>query len=240
MISHFKLYLLLGCVVSTAAAESQAPETSSPTANSFQASKGVCGNGSTTLLEYENSSPRHSRFVLRSRLANEVLFHKDFNESYSCWGYSNALRAYILAGQWEKGSSPRLQSITYLYEAGLNRLKPSIFDKKGYWAVASVLSPDSDVMAFIGGPANQTTAALYVMDFAKNKIQKLGQPPAPPPVSEGMTEEAWGWNHPTTSYQPLDKGILYFSKSNILVASYGQDTAQTRASARQTKSWIIR
>ncbi len=244
------LLLIARCVSAEGAPDTTAPAPI-PTPLLMQQQKGVCGNGSTTVLEYEASAPAHlpqpgkrlghTRFVLRSRLANEVLFEKTMDEQWSCWGYSNALRAYILAGQWEKGPSIRLQSILYLSEAGLNRLRPSVFDKQEYWAVTSVLSPDSDVLAFIGGPANQTTASLYVMDFSQNKIQKLGKAPAPPPLPDPAAEGAvWGWDQSKTSYQELDKGILYFASPSVLKASYGADTARDRAKTRQIKSWIIR
>ena len=86
-----------------------------------------------------------------------------------------------------------------------------------------------------------------VLNTDKDLIKVLGDPPAPPPISDPywqkealrQCEGKWEWDFPCfDGYVEMDSGIITFKNNNIYV-SYGKDTVDKRSDKRRIKSWKL-
>jgi hypothetical protein len=154
-------------------------------------------------------------------------------------GFNKTTHTYLIGGVFQIGAWLPLGYIQYLREEK-NVFEPSAFDRLGYLAQATVISPKGRYIAFIGG--QQSTGKLYVLDTQTNTIKSLGAALAPPSLandafsSEEPFEWGTGW---ADGYVNIETSILRFISENVLQVSYGKDTPHARAKKRQIRTFNL-
>lgn len=208
-----------------------------------------CPKGIDTELQYKRVNvPEHAlldkstgqtQFVLLNNTDHTIRFKKTYEGHWFCLGFNSITKSYVVGGIYQIGAWLPLGSIQYLNEAK-NSFTPSAFDRLGYLANATVVSPKGRYIAFIGG--QKSTGKLYVLDTQTDTIKSLGIAPAPPPVendtffSEEPFEWGTGW---ADGYVEMETNILHFKSENVLQVSYGKDTPRARAKKRQLRNFKI-
>ena len=210
-----------------------------------------CATGTATYLEeggrarsMEMDGPEgESRFLLRSKTNAAVLWKDDLSDSWLCLGYNSVSGDYVLAGMHTQGASEPIDEIVYVSEK-MPAIRASAFTQEIYRAFAILLSPSGRYLIFVGGKTRNN--GLFAIDTQTDKIRRLGEAPAPPPLApEALANvdggDQWGWDIPAASLRTVEPDILRFDGDAILKASSwcGKDTFRSRAKQRDIKTWDL-
>lgn len=252
-----------------AAANSERGEALSNPLDGMRQHNTRCGKGTTTYLECNQQiaiTPRHdvdmgsTELVLRSIEGDTVLKKMKLGELWNSISFNPRTRKYLVGVKAEHGVSIKLLSLIYVDEEKAV-VQDSVFGRLRFEASASIVSPDSRYLVFISYVGS--TDGLFVIDLDTDKLQFIGKPPAPPPLTpeelafnkeRAASEEddplypykmyndndGWEWVHSERNYTDMDPNILSFPKPDILQVSYGKDTFKRRAKKRTIKTWDLK
>jgi hypothetical protein len=204
-------------------------------------------------LEYDGS-PGKTRINGSPLLGTKQTKSFELEGIWHCLGYVTSRKSFLLVGQFQEGAWVPLTKIKYLseddfkitdskykYNYPKNQKQPA-----GWEALAVVPGENLRYVAFVGN-LDWGKTQLMVLDTEKDLIKILGDPPAPPPITDSaLKKEAqkqvqgkWGWDSLLVGgYTQMDKGIITF-KDGVIYASYGKDTVLKRAKKRTVKSWKL-
>jgi hypothetical protein len=209
-----------------------------------------CARGPTTSLhrrfEAAPFPPRHDQRLGRTTLelravpGGALLRTERWDGRWSCLGTTPSARGYLLGGVLQRGAWLPLASVVHLPEGG-GPATPSSFDRAGYVALAALVSPAGQYLAFVGGRG--VTDGLHVLDVGRDEVRKVGPAPAPPPDAAlratcGDQALEWGscWADGLVELEP---GVLRYVSERLLEASYGKDGPAGRARARTVRRFTL-
>lgn len=217
----------------------------------------LCGSSSTAHQNLKmilspgsgrhNGNPGKTSFILEERSSGKVLWQAQYEGIGVCYGFNPLQKIFIFGLLKENGIGVRLTELYYLNEAKAE-VRKSSFSAAALEAFAGVTDVHHSFLAFIAIEKNDV--GLYLLDVAHDRIRKLGTAPLPPPLSKEEQSYAlrdpesfqgkWEWmSSLRDGYRPLDPGILYFEGNNTLVATYGNDTREKRATQRKIRRWNV-
>ncbi len=174
---------------------------------------------------------------------------------WHCLGYITSRKSFFLVGEFQEGACLPLTKIKYLsednYEVTDSKYRYNAIkgdnDPLSWNALTAVPSEDLKYIAFVGDLGKANTR-LIVLNTDKDLMTVLGDPPAPPPISDPywqkealrQSPDNWVWDFPCVDgYVEMDNGIIRFNKDTLSV-SYGNDTVIKRSGKRKTKTWKLK
>jgi hypothetical protein len=211
--------------------------------------------GDKTVLEFATRRPKLLRhdvdqgttaLILRAVPGDGELLRAELSEVWECLGYNPRTGRYLVGSKNEHGVKITLRALLYLDERKKQFLD-SVFDDRAFEAVASLVSPGNRFLALIGAPTIKSSkVGLYSLDTDRDVLSRVGEAPAPPPLSaEQLADrERVGmegpWDAPERHYTELEPGIWSFVDDNTLQVSYGKDSLKARAKRRRAKKWNLK
>ena len=215
----------------------------------------VCSTGTDTVLElgglsrslHHDGNDGEAHLVLLNRRTGKVLWSDTYVGEGICLGFNPRIRKYILGIRKQHGIGSRLVQVLYVGEIA-GTVQVSAFTKRAIEAFAAVPGPDHHFVAFIGLEGNDTS--LFALDVEKDSLRKLGDAPAPPPLTPtereyvkihpDVLEGPWEWMASfRDGYMGLDPGIVTFRGPETLDVSYGNDTAWARSGQRHVTTYDL-
>lgn len=240
-------------VISERAPQNEATHPSSHASHS--SSLTLCSTGVSTLLKFEGTprAPHHNgdqgkaHFILAHKESSTTLWEETLPGEGVCFGYNLRRRAHLIGIQKEHGIGVRITDLYYIDEVKAKR-SPSLLKQAKLEAFVALPGPELRFIALIALEGNDTF--LYALDVEKSLIRKLGKAPLPPPLTAQERDGAkahpeseaapWEW---MASYRDsqieLDPGIMVFKNPSTLEVSYGNDSAEHRASNREVVVWDL-
>jgi hypothetical protein len=205
--------------------------------------------GLSTVLEVRQTVakiPRHdvdmgrTELIIRSLKDKKTIMREVLKEGWECLGFNMQTRKYLIISKNEHGVKVTLRGLMYLDEAKA-AFQDSVFGKQHFEATASLYSPDGNYLALIGAPEGKDIYRLYVLNTCSDQLQEIGEPPAPPPLTDADMEYPdaeymmGSWEAPERHYTELENGIWEFTAPHILSVSFGKDTVKYRSTDRKSK-----
>jgi hypothetical protein len=229
------------------AAEPRADTPPGPPADAASSRIVLCPPGVHTQLEIRTLE-RPERPVHDGSLGRDQLFARDAHGAelgevehagapLRCLGYVPARALHLVGQRAQRGIWIVLAELAYITDTGLER-EPTAFARDDFFALSSRTSPSGRYVAFVGGRGTNI-AGLFVLDTHRDTVERVADPPLPPPRADGFTcDEPFGWGSCwADDYVELEPNILEFEGETRLLVSYGADTPIARARKRRVK-WI--
>lgn len=157
-------------------------------------------------------------------------------------GFAKERKAYVLAGQFQRGAYLPITTVEYLGETG-GPPRGSKCCGDGWMALAAVPGPGTRYIVFVGGE-DGTVNELQVLDTLRDRMKTLGAPPLPPPLPRAEWSSAegqsWQWGgYGSDGLTPFDPGIIRFVGQDVLRVSFGSDTFRRRSKKRAVRTWKL-
>lgn len=207
-----------------------------------------CGAGTATRLEclQERANiPQHdvdlgrTELVLRTNDGAELRRQK-LTELWEGMGFNRETGCYVIGSKNESGIRVSLRGLVLLDEKSA-KFRDTAFGREDWKALSALMSPDARYLAFIAQKEEDPQARLYVYDVVRNRVSRLGDAPAPPPLATNPDPQKadWPWDSLERHYTDLESAIWKFTTPHTLEVSYGADTWDKRAQKRTSRSYEL-
>lgn len=196
---------------------------------------------SPSIMLRENGPAGQTRLELRPRAGGPAQV-RVVDGLWVGLGFAAERKAYVLAGQFQRGAWLPITTIEYLDETGAPPWRSHCCDHD-WMALAAVAGPGTRYVALVGGE-DGTVDQLQVLDTVQDRLKVLGPPPSPPPLRRAdwraARDEPWQWGgFGSDGLTALDPGIVSFVGPDLLRVSYGRDSYRRRAKARVVRTWSL-
>ena len=205
----------------------------------------ICPGGTASTLELDVRVPQmptlqgglgSTQIVQRFADATKKPVEHTWPGTWTCLAFDPETKAYALLHRDVMGATPAYAGVTLLPDVG-GDIRSLPFADLGHVVLAA---PDGrHAVAVIGN------GGLVALDFKNLRTWRLGQAPAPMPLTADEARYHKGtkpltWNRePRDSTSELEPEILKFASPTQLQVSYGKDTARTRAAKRRVQTFDL-